>query len=393
MHEAELVLFWLAAGLLFYVYIGYPLFLALLAPFRPKRVPAPQTDEDLPRVTLLVAAHNEAAGIEAKLRQSLTLDYPAEKLEVLVASDGSNDGTDEIVERVAREAGAGRVRLLRLAERRGKTHAQNEGVRAARGEIIVFSDATNEYQRRAVRHLVAHYQDPRVGAVSGRYFYFDPTSESPTATGVSAFWNYENWIKSSQARLATLTGCCGCIYSTRREAYVPLADEDCSDLVEPLRIVERGGRVAYEPRAVTREETTDSHAGEFRMRVRVTVGGLRGVLAVPALLNPLRHPWIATQLISHKLLRWGVGFWLLLLLAASLALAPGSRFFALALGAQIAFYAAAGLGALLRPRGVFKVLMAPTYFCLLAAAAVVSIGKAFGGGAGSQTWTPVRRRA
>ena len=220
------VAFWLAAFLLFYVYAGYPLLLALIGLFiRRSRVEAGYA----PRISVLIAAYNEEEAIERKIQQTLALEYPHEKLEVLVLSDCSTDRTDEIVKAFPDS----RVRLVRMPERRGKTFAQNIGVKQATGEVVIFSDATAIYHPKALLYLACNYQDPSVGAVSGRYQYFDPGEQSPTGLGSVAFWNYENLIKKMQSRIRTITGCCGCIYSVRKEAYTELPADIISDLVQP----------------------------------------------------------------------------------------------------------------------------------------------------------------
>src|SRR5689334_12423493 len=205
-------------GVLIYVYFGYPLFLAILSAFFPRdRVPFGET----PRLSVLIAAYNEETSIGRKIDETLALDYPADKVEILVLSDGSTDRTDEIV--AARHDP--RVRLLRIDDRKGKTNVQNIGASKATGEILIFSDATTIYHPLALRFLAANYSDPSVGAVSGRYQYFDPEGESPTGLGTIAFWNYENLIKLMQSRIRTITGCCGCIYSVRRVAYTGLSPD------------------------------------------------------------------------------------------------------------------------------------------------------------------------
>src|SRR5713226_136638 len=199
-------LFWLSFAALVYVYAGYPSLLALLSIFFRKRQAEPGFT---PRLSILIAAYNEETGIQKKLEQTLQLDYPAGLLEIIVLSDGSTDKTDSIVESFPDP----RVRLLRVTGRMGKTNAQNEGVNTAQGEVLIFSDATTVYHPQALRYLAANYADPHVGAVSGRYQYFDPAGNSPTGLGTMAFWNYENLIKTFQSRIRTITGCCGCIYS------------------------------------------------------------------------------------------------------------------------------------------------------------------------------------
>src|SRR5437899_9380913 len=245
------VVFWLAALLLFYVYAGYPLLLAVIGLIVRRQRSGPGYS---PSISILIAAYNEEEAIERKIRQTLALEYPADKLEVLVLSDCSTDRTDEIVSAVPDS----RVRLVRMPERRGKTHAQNLGVKQASGEVVIFSDATAVYHAKALLYLACNYQDASVGAVSGRYQYFDPTEQSATGLGSVAFWNYENLIKKLQSRISTLTGCSGCIYSLRKSIYTPLPPAACSDLVEPLCVIRKGYRVSFEDRALAYEQTTTS---------------------------------------------------------------------------------------------------------------------------------------
>jgi cellulose synthase/poly-beta-1,6-N-acetylglucosamine synthase-like glycosyltransferase len=358
-------LLWINLGALLYIYAGYPALLALLAVFKTR---ARASVDYFPTISLLIAAYNEDAGIQRKIEQTLALDYPAEKVEIVVLSDCSTDRTDEIVTNFADP----RVRLLRASQRKGKTNVQNLGAAAARGEVLVFSDATTLYHPKSLRYLAANYADPSVGAVSGRYQYFDPEGTSPTGAGMIAFWNYENLIKRMQSSIRTISGCCGCIYSVRRSAYTPLDPELISDLVQPLRAIEKGYRVVFEDRALAFEQTTKSSEEEFSMRVRVVTRGIRGILSVPGLLNPLKHGWVCFQLLSHKVFRWLVPIWLLFLLLCSAALREHSGYNLLFL-IQIMFYAVVWLIFLLSLHRVWKPLGIPVYFCIVNLAALCSI--------------------
>jgi cellulose synthase/poly-beta-1,6-N-acetylglucosamine synthase-like glycosyltransferase len=359
------LVFWLCTALLLYVYLGYPPLLAIIASLFPKRKPAP---DYFPSLSILIAAYNEEASIARKIEQTLALDYPKDKLEILVLSDGSTDRTDEIVKSFHDDP----VRLLRIEGRKGKTHAQNESVKAARGEVLVFSDATTVYEREALRYLAANYSDPKVGAVSGRYEYVDPTGISPTGQGQISFWSYENNIKMLQSRIRTVSGCCGCIYSLRRELYTELPGDVISDLTQALCVIRQGYRVAFEDRALAFEETTTSSTDEFKMRIRVVTRGMRGVLSVPELLVPWKYPWISFQLISHKILRWLVPFFLVLSFVSN-ALLLQTSFFRAAFSVQLAFYLLTGAAAALPLRKVWKPLNMPLYFCTLNFAALVSV--------------------
>jgi cellulose synthase/poly-beta-1,6-N-acetylglucosamine synthase-like glycosyltransferase len=378
------IIFWSAALAVVYVYVGYPTLLGLIAAFTPRRQLS--DSPTAPSLSVLIAACNEEANIEEKLKRTVQLDYPADRLEILVLSDGSQDRTDEIV----RGFPDPRVRLVRVAERRGKTNAQNVGVKHATGEVLIFSDATTIYHPQALHYLASNYEDPRVGAASGRYQYFDARQTSPTALGTIAFWNYENMIKVWQSRINTLTGCCGCIYSVRRSAYTELAPDIISDLVQPLWVIQKGYRVVLEDRALAHEETTESTAEEFAMRVRVVTRGMRGLLSVPQLLKPWKYPWIAFQLFSHKVLRWMVPLLLLLLLISSAVLMK-QPIFRILLALQLSFYGLALLQLLVPMHRWWKPLGVPLYFCTLNAAAALGMiellrGKKY------VVWQPVRNR-
>jgi len=375
-------LFWLCVGLLLFGYGGYSVLIFLLS----KVVRRPLARAAIePTVTVLITAYNEEASIRRKLEQTLALDYPADKLDIIVASDGSTDGTDDVV----REFADRRVRLIRVEGRVGKTQTQNVAVTHATGEIVVFSDATTRYEHGAIRNLVRNYADESVGAVSGRYEYFNPNG-APIGVGSILFWRYENAIKRMQTQISTITGCCGCIYSLRRRLYCPLPQDVISDLVEPLKILETGHRIVFEPDAIAYEETTESTEEEFKMRVRVVGRGMRGLLYVATLLNPLRHPFVAFQLWSHKVLRWLAPVFLLGIFISSAALWQ-TPFYRLAFLLQVAFYLLAVIGLTLRRSASLPILFSlPMYFVTLNAAALIALMRTIRGQY-STTWETVRR--
>jgi cellulose synthase/poly-beta-1,6-N-acetylglucosamine synthase-like glycosyltransferase len=377
------IIFWLAAASILYVYAGYPVLLSVIAAFHRRKLPDPGYT---PFISVLIAACNEEANIETKLQRTSELDYPADRMEILVLSDGSQDQTDEMVRRFPDP----RVRLVRIPERRGKTNAQNVGVKQAKGEVLIFSDATTTYHPSALRHLAANYRDPAVGAASGRYQYFESKNGSPTGLGTIAFWNYENQIKVWQSRIRTLSGCCGCIYSVRRSVYTDLAPDIISDLVQPLWVIQQGYKVVFEDRALAYEETTESTPEEFSMRVRVITRGMRGLLSVPRLLKPWKYPWIALQLFSHKILRWLIPLFLLVLLAAA-AVLYNQPFFRAFLLLQLFFYGLALLQLAVPMHRWWKPLGVPLYFCTLNAAAMLGVIELVRGRK-YVVWQPVRNR-
>jgi cellulose synthase/poly-beta-1,6-N-acetylglucosamine synthase-like glycosyltransferase len=356
--------FWLILGIICYTYFGYPLFILFLSLFINNRMNKKDIE---PSVSLLITAYNEEKNIARKLEDTLGLDYPREKVEIIVASDASDDGTEQIVGTFSDKG----VVLHRVEGRVGKTETQNQTVKIAKGDIIIFSDATTTYKRDALRKIVRNYNDPSVGAVSGRYEYVNPTG-APVGVGTILFWKYENSVKSRQTRIKTVTGCCGCIYSIRRSLYEPLPREIISDLVEPLKILEKGYRIAFEPEAIAYEETTETSKEEFGMRVRVISRGMDGLWYMRRLFNPLKYGFVSFQLLSHKVLRWMIPFLLPLLLISNLFLA-GHAFYNFSLLFQVLFYVGAGSGYFLDKMGKkVRLLALPLYYCVVNAASVAA---------------------
>lgn len=350
-------LFWLAIVLIIYTYVGYPILTLLISLFVHR--PVNKTDIE-PNVTFLITAYNEEKNIQKKLENTLNLDYPRDKLEIIVASDGSTDKTDEIVKRFA---GKG-VILHRVEGRVGKTETQNQTVKIAKGDIIIFSDATTDYKKDAIRKLVRNYNDPSVGAVSGRYEYVNPTG-APVGQGTILFWKYENFVKGRQTRIKTITGCCGCIYSVRRELYEPLPGDIISDLVEPLKILEKGKRIAFEPEAVAYEVTEEKASEEFSMRVRVITRGMNGLRYVKTLLNPLKFPFVSYQLNSHKVLRWMIPLFLVMIFVSNIMIL-GKGFYKWTFVAQIVFYLSAFVAWAMEKNGKkIRLMSLPLFFCVV----------------------------
>jgi cellulose synthase/poly-beta-1,6-N-acetylglucosamine synthase-like glycosyltransferase len=357
-------IFWLSALALFYTYAGYPLLLAFVSWLRPRRV---QRGEFAPTVSIIITAYNEERDLSAKLENTLTLDYPRELLEIIVASDCSTDRTDEI----ALEFGGRGVRLYRQPERLGKTAAQNAAVEQAQGEIILFSDATSLYQPDAVRAMMPSFADPSVGCVAGRLEYVD-ASESRVGRGARSYWSYETFLKRHESRVGSLIGTSGCLYAVRRSAYVPLYHEACSDFIIATKMVEQGLRAVYEPDAVCTEETNRRSNKEFRMRVRIIAQTITDLWRHRGMLNPFRSGFYAVQLISHKVMRYAVPFFLIALLATSVVLARGSLFYSIVLVGQVGGYVTALGGWVLDAAGVrIRLFALPHYFVLANLASLV----------------------
>ena len=331
------VAFWAAAVLLAQTYFLYPLWLLLLARVRPGQRGAPPRPTDWPMVSLVVAAHDEAECIGEKLKNSLALDYPADRLEVLIGSDGSTDGTDAIV--------AGqldhRIRLS-AAPRAGKTSVLNRCIPQARGEIVMLSDANTRIEPGALKALVRHFEDGDVGAVCGRLQLYNPTRAEYEE---SAYWKYESWLKALEGTQGAVVGANGGLYALRRDLFSPLPPSTIvDDFVIPLRLLDEGYEVLYEPAALAWEETTEDYGREFGRRARIAAGNFQSLGLVPGLLSPFRG-FPAFAFWSHKVLRWCAPALMLVALTANLLLL-GQPFYRLTLAAQLGFYALAWLGSL-----------------------------------------------
>ncbi len=322
-------LFWGSLGALAWTHVGYPLAAGARARVRERRVAKDASFE--PTVTVIVAAHNEERVIERRLENLLALDYPPEKLQLVVASDASDDRTNELVGAVA--AREPRVRLLDCP-RGGKVAAQDRAVRETAGEVVAFSDANARWAPDALRQLVAGLADPEVAYVCGRLRLED--AEGSNREGL--YWRYELWLREQESRLGSVTGGNGSIYALRRASYVEVDPKWGHDLAFPYRMVQAGKRAVYEPAALAFEQPTPTNEAEYARKVRmfehcweITLRGsmLRGL-----------PPGYLVAMVSHRVLRYGSGVLHGVLLAASLALAPAGWPYALVLLGQLALLAA-----------------------------------------------------
>jgi glycosyltransferase involved in cell wall biosynthesis len=322
-------IFWGSLGALAWTHGGYPAAAALAARLGNRPV---RKGSGLPKVSVIVAAHDEETVIERRLENLLGLDYPSDRLEVVVASDASTDRTDELVEAVAEREP--RVRLVR-APRGGKVAAQNLAVRETDGELVAFSDANALWAAAALRRLVRNFSDPDVAYVCGQLRLEEPNGTNREG----AYWRFELKLRESESALGSITGGNGSIYAVRRGDYVEVDPRFGHDLAFPYLMVQRGRRAVYEPEAIAFEKPTPDIESEYRRKVRMLehcwLITLRG-----RMLSGL-DPVYLTQIVSHRVLRYGSGLLHLALLAASVALARRGRAYAAALAAQLLFLAAA----------------------------------------------------
>jgi cellulose synthase/poly-beta-1,6-N-acetylglucosamine synthase-like glycosyltransferase len=376
-------LFWLALAMIVYAYAGFPIFLAAAALQRPRPVRRKFIQRT---VNLIIAAYNEERTIAARIDNALSLDYPNQLLEVIVVSDGSEDATDQIVA-AHRDP---RVRLLRVP-RRGKIHALNEAVAIAAGEILVFSDANTMFAGDALRKLVRNFNDPDVGGVAGRKLYLTAAGSDSCSRGETAYWSYDTMLKLLESSSGSTVSADGAIYAIRRLLYRPLTDAAVTDdFAISTAIVEQDQRLIFDGEARAYEFVVPTAEQEFGRKVRLMTRGLRSVLLRRRLLNPFSYGLYSINLLSHKVLRRLVPLLLLTLLMSSLLLAT-ETFYLAALAGQVAFYAVAATGSLLRRTAIgrTKVFSLPFYYCLSNLSVLVALGKLVAGHR-VELWRPQR---
>ncbi|MGA9569490.1 MAG: glycosyltransferase [Candidatus Acidiferrales bacterium] len=395
-----LICFWVCFAIVGYVYAGYPLMLWMgvfgrrsgarredladaFEVAEEAEAPGESPRETSPMVSVIVAAHNEEAAIAAKIRNVLASDYPRERLEILIGSDGSSDRTEEIVRGHA-DVGVG---LISFPQQMGKSAIQNGLVAAASGEILVFSDADCEFDAEALRMLVRNFADEEVGLVTAAPRYVNE-GETAVTRNESAYLRYESWIREEESRRGMLAMASGSLFALRRRLWRPLHCDLGDDFELPLRVAEAGLRNVLEREAVTVTKLSQVDApAMFRLKVRIVSKDFRALREYRALLNPFAYGATAVGLWSHKLLRWLAPHFLLGMLASSAFLA--APFYRAIFLLQVAFCAAALLGFLWRARAPRFFWSVPASFWVVNLAALVGVWKSLIGRS-SGRWTPVR---
>lgn len=356
MTELAVLVFALSALGLAHVFVGYPLWMLVLARWRPRPL---QPRAWTPRVTAVLAVHDGAAQVRAKLENLLALDYPPALLDIVVACDGCRDDSAAR----CRQLGDARVRVLEFATRRGKAACLNDAVAQARGEVLLMTDVRQRLEPDALRRLVAALGDPQVGAVSGQLRLFD--AQTGFARGIDAYWRYETLLRASESRSGSAIGVSGALYAMRRELFRSLPPGTVlDDVLVPMQVAAAGWRVAYEPAAVAWDGSSQQPREEQRRKIRTLAGNYQLVQLAPWLLLPWRNPlWF--RFVSHKLLRL-LAPWLLLALALSAAaLAPRHALFAMTVLGLLAAPAAVVAGRLLPALGARLPIRLLTAFCYL----------------------------
>jgi cellulose synthase/poly-beta-1,6-N-acetylglucosamine synthase-like glycosyltransferase len=373
-------LFWCVLAAIVYVYLGYPLAIVLLSKLYRREIKIGTFE---PSITILIAAYNEEVCIRKTIENKLDLNYPKERMEIIVISDASTDRTDEIV----REFSGGCVRLIRQEPRNGKTAALNRAVQEAAGDILVFSDANSLYEKDALSHLVKNFHDPEVGYVTGKMVYANPDG-AIIGDGCSSYMRYENFLRHYETKVGSVVGVDGGIDAVRKMLFQPMRPDQIPDFVLPLRVIEQGFRVAYEPMAVLREQTLKTSIDEYKMRVRVSLRSLWAIRDMISLLNIFKYGLFSLEFISHKILRYLAFMLIGGLYGLNLLLLWQGILYQVIFGLQTLFYVTSYLGYRSDRAGTTNsICKLPYYFVLINLAAAHAFVK-FVKGVKQVIWAP-----
>ena len=379
------IFFLLSLLLIIYAYAGYPLILLVVVRFRDFSL---KREDICPTVSVIIAVYNGEKVIRGKLENTLSMNYPKEKLQVIVASDCSTDKTQEIIMKYRHRG----VNLLVLPERQGKTTAENRAIKEALGEILVFTDASTLLEKDAIREMIKNFADPRVGCVSGEDKSVNQYNPR-LIVSEGVYVRYEMFLRRLESLTHSLVGASGCLYATRRELCIELPAHITRDFFTPLHAREKGFFTISEPGAIAYVKAIESQPVEFGRKIRTITGGLSVLFYKKALLNPIKYGLYAVILIHHKLLRWLVPFFLLTGLLTNLLLLGTTKLFFWFFIMQMMLYLFALIGLIQSQTGrLYRIFSVPLYFLMINIATLVSWwklitnqDKAFA------TWNPTKR--
>ena len=381
-----LILFWISLGLILYTYVLFPILIIIRGWAVPRHYKSEETDP-LPSVSVIIAAYNEEKSIGEKLENILSLDYPRNRVEVVIASDGSTDRTDAVIKNYEADG----IKLLSLP-RQGKAAALNAAVAASNCDILVFSDANSMYKADALRSLIRPFADPKVGGVAGNQSYLKKSGKSSVSVGERSYWSFDRLMKESESKAGSTISATGAIYAIRRSLFQDVMEGVTDDFYTSTGVISQGYRLVFASDAIAYEYAAGTSKVEFGRKVRVITRGLRAIfLARSELLNPFRFGFYAIQLFSHKVLRRLIVFPLLLIFFVTPFLWGTHVFYRFLMIGQLGFYGLGLLGLLLDEMqlGRSKMLTIPFYFCLVNAAVLVATLNIFRGRQ-IKRWEPQR---
>lgn len=361
-------IFWICLSVIFYTYIGYGILLFLLVKVKRtylhKSTARDCQEGRTPSCSVLIAAYNEEAFIRQKILNTLSLDYPQGLLNVYIVADGSTDNTIEIIREYPE------ITLLFSQSRRGKVHAINRAMQFINSEIVVFTDANTFLNKDALKNMCRNYNDPQTGGVAGEKRIFIGREADASTAGENLYWRYESALKRWDSEINTTIGAAGELFSIRRNLYdtVPIKTI-LDDFLISMRIAKKGYKIVYEPDAYAIETSSSNVKEEYKRKTRIAAGGIQSIIALKSLLNPIKHPMLSFQYISHRVLRWSVTPFLLLvvlLLNGLLLVETSLLVYKILFLTQISFYILAFIGFLLEKKELrLKIAFVPYYFCMM----------------------------
>jgi len=387
------IILWISLFIVFYTYLGYGILLYLLV--RLKRIFKGRKEiiadwEHLPDLTLVVAAYNEADLMEEKILNTLQLRYPADKLQLLFVTDGSTDSSPEVISRYPQ------IKLMHSPERRGKINAVHRAMKEVHTHVVVFTDANTFLNQDALVNIASHYADPKVGAVSGeKRVKVEDVSDATAGEGF--YWKYESTLKKWDSELYSVVGAAGELFSVRNDLYAPVyTDTILDDFMISMLIAQKGYRIVYEPSAYATENSSENIKEELKRKIRIAAGGIQSIVRLPKLLNPFAFPVLSFQYISHRVLRWTITPFLMILaflLNIVIVSKEGGALYTALLLCQVLFYGLAFLGWLTQQWKIkVKVFFIPYYFCVMNYAVFAGMIRYFGKKQ-SAAWEKAKRRA
>lgn len=369
------LIFWVCLFIVSYTFVGYGLLMFLLVRvkkvFVRKREAGPH---QLPTCTVLIAAYNEEAYIREKIINTLALNFPADHLEILIVADGSSDNTVDIIREFPR------IKLLYEPDRKGKVHAVNRAMESVTSEVVVFTDANTYLNTDALQIICDHYRYPNVGGVAGEKRIFSEKTADASAAGESLYWKYESTLKRWDSDLNTAIGAAGELFSIRSSLFKPIPESIIlDDFVISMQIVQRGFRIVYEPDAYATETSSSSVHEELKRKIRIAAGGLQAIIILKNLMNVTRQPMVSFQYISHRVLRWSITPFLiilLLLINGVLVSTTDELLYEIIWYGQLIFYSFAFLGYILEKQKIkLKAAFIPYYFCVMNYSVIAGIIK------------------
>lgn len=369
------ILFWIMLLLVFYTYLGYGIVLFVLLQIKrlfKRKKELILTDDDLPHITLLVAAYNEEDYVAKKVENTRSLDYPADKLHQMWVTDGSNDTTPQLL------AAYCDVTVLHKSERAGKIAAMNRAVKYVKTPIVVFSDANTLLGHESLRRIATMFANPKTGCVSGEKRIFNAEHEAASAAGEGLYWKYESTLKRWDAELYSAVGAAGELFAIRTALFNEVEpDTLLDDFIISLRVAMQGYKIDYDPEAYAIESASANVKEELKRKIRIAAGGIQSVVRLYPLLNIFKYGLLSFQYISHRVLRWTVTpVALILLFVLNIALALNSTFFMVVMGLQVLFYVLALVGWVLESKKMkSKILFVPYYFFIMNYAVFMGIGR------------------